>query len=62
MLTPAATARFRPARLCTFRHERREYGGAAGKPVICPAARNFRLVCLGLRASPTLHPVNLSPS
>src|SRR5258705_1765835 len=32
------------------------------KPVICLPARNFRLVCLGPRAQPTLHPANLSPS
>ena len=42
--------------------QNREGGGVAEKPVICLPARNFRLVCLGPRAQPTLHPANLSPS
>jgi hypothetical protein len=42
--------------------QNREGGGVAEKPVICLPARNFRLVCLGPRAQPTLHSANLSPS
>lgn len=57
----AARTRARPRQHMT-RIQNREGGGVAEKPVICLPARNFRLVCLGPRAQPTLHPANLSPS
>jgi hypothetical protein len=65
---PTATARVlgaahaARARQSMTRVQNTKDGGVAGKPVIWRLARNFRLVCLGFRAQPTLPPANLSPS